>query len=120
MRALLVKRFLHSLRNRVLTICQLLIPMAFTLIALIVLKTLPNPSDSPPIVLSTESLVHNTVAYSHTAAPPLGEELAGDFGQSLPHHDKARPQDVFDLDRYILTSFAHCKMPNINLYPSNF
>ena len=56
---MLVKRALHSRRNKYVRVrsdtrmtmqailTQLALPMLFTLIALIVVKTLPGPQDSP-------------------------------------------------------------------------
>lgn len=47
LRALVVKRALHSLRNKWAIITQLLLPMIFVFVALLVASTYPGPTDSP-------------------------------------------------------------------------
>ena len=109
MRALFVKRFLHSWRNRILTLCQILIPMAFALIALVVLKTLPDPSDSPPIDLTTNSLLHNIAPYEASMfLPEIGRQLVQDYGNSLNHPISVQPKEVADLDRLLLILLVTC------------
>ena len=52
--AMLWKRVLHTARNWVFTVCQLLIPAFFVAVALGLTKTLPKPQDSPPLKLNLE------------------------------------------------------------------
>ena len=100
MRALFVKRFIHSWRNRLLTTCQLLIPMTFALIALIIIKTLPNPSDSPPRVLDAKSLMHNTVPFSVVSdSTALSKDLGNNYQHYFDGLDQAHPRRVKHLER---------------------
>ena len=46
--AMLVKRMLHSWRNRVVTLTQVLVPVFFAIMACLVVRTLPVPSDVAP------------------------------------------------------------------------
>lgn len=59
-----VKRVLHSLRNWLVSASQLVIPLVFTLLTLIIIKTLPSPGDSPPLTLTLNKFGYNVVAYS--------------------------------------------------------
>jgi ATP-binding cassette subfamily A (ABC1) protein 3 len=47
LRALIVKRALHSFRNKWAIVTQLLLPMIFVFVALLVATTYPGPTDSP-------------------------------------------------------------------------
>lgn len=68
--AMFIKRFIHSRRNKGAIIIQLLLPMVFVLIALIVAKTYPGPTDSPARELFslTRSYDENTVLYTNVNA----------------------------------------------------
>lgn len=71
-----VKRFLHTWRNRLVTVSQLLVPFILTLIALIVIKTMPAVDDSPPLTL-------NLTRYGPTFIPIKTAE--GDLNMELSH-----------------------------------
>ncbi|CAH1794818.1 unnamed protein product [Owenia fusiformis] len=60
--AMFKKRMLHTFRNQLITLTQLLIPLFFTISALIVIKTLPGPTDSPSLVLSLDKFSRNYVS----------------------------------------------------------
>lgn len=59
-----IKRKLHTVRNKFLTVAQLVVPLFFTIGALIVLETFPGPKDSPALNLTMGSLGDNVVVYS--------------------------------------------------------
>ena len=61
--AMFVKRILHSKRHKLALISQLLLPLVYTLFALISAKTIPQPTDSPPLTLSTQNFLNNSVPY---------------------------------------------------------
>ncbi|CAL4103477.1 unnamed protein product [Meganyctiphanes norvegica] len=46
--AMLVKKFLYTARNKILSLTQVLIPVAFLILALIVVNSIPGINDSPP------------------------------------------------------------------------
>ncbi|KAF2368204.1 ABC transporter-like [Trinorchestia longiramus] len=46
--AMLVKKTLYVLRNRVISIVQMLIPVVFLILAILIVRTLPGAIDSPP------------------------------------------------------------------------
>lgn len=62
--AMFVKRLLHSKRHKLSLISQLLLPLVFTLIALINAKTFPQPTDSPPLDLTTHNYQSNFVPWA--------------------------------------------------------
>ncbi|KAL3876097.1 hypothetical protein ACJMK2_033975 [Sinanodonta woodiana] len=62
--AMFIKRFLHTLRNKLITITQLAVPLFFTIMALIVIKTFPGPTDSPPLDLTITKFGQNFIPYS--------------------------------------------------------
>ena len=62
--AMFVKRVLHSKRHKAAIVSQLLLPLVYTLIALISAKTFPQPTDSPPLILSTDHFETNYVPWS--------------------------------------------------------
>ena len=62
--AMFVKRLLHSKRHKLSLISQLLLPLVFTLIALINAKTFPQPTDSPPLDLTTNNYQNNFVPWA--------------------------------------------------------
>ena len=64
-----IKKYLYSRRNKIAIVSQLLMPLLFTLMALIASETIPKPKDSPPLVLSTEMFDKNTVPYATQEAP---------------------------------------------------
>lgn len=61
--ALLEKRILHSYRNSLLTLSQLILSPFFLILTLLMLKTLPKPQDSPPLVLDIKSYHGTEVPY---------------------------------------------------------
>ncbi|GFT03289.1 ATP-binding cassette sub-family A member 3 [Trichonephila clavipes] len=88
--ALLEKRILHSYRNWVLTLSQLILPPFFLIITLVMLKTLPKPEDAPPLLLSIDSFHGSAVPYDVNAnfkhTIKLGEIFASQFtGINQPH-----------------------------------
>ena len=56
-----VKRLIHSKRHKISIVSQLLMPTIFVMLALIVVKTMPKPQDSPPITLTVDMFGNNEV-----------------------------------------------------------
>ncbi|CAG0906355.1 unnamed protein product, partial [Darwinula stevensoni] len=54
MYAMLVKKFLNFFRNKALSITQVLTPVFFLVIALVVAKTFPGVEDSRPLLISLQ------------------------------------------------------------------
>ena len=57
-----VKRVIHSKRNWLLTLSQLLVPMFFTLMACLIDKTIPEAKDSPSLKLAMNEFSTGQIA----------------------------------------------------------
>lgn len=72
-----IKRALHTLRNKLVSATQILIPLFYTIMALIVVKTFPGPHDSKALTLVVEKYGENTIAYSDNGF--VNKSLIGQF-----------------------------------------
>ncbi len=80
--AMLVKRVLHTFRNKLVTLAQLFVPLFFAIAALIIVKTLPHSEDSPPLILNTDCFDYNVVAYGTNAnSSKTTKMLAGNYSE---------------------------------------
>ena len=62
--AMFVKRLLHSKRHKKSIVFQLLIPLMCTLVALVSAKIVPQPTDFPELVLTTQNFQKNFVPWA--------------------------------------------------------
>uniref|UniRef100_A0A6P8HMV1 ATP-binding cassette sub-family A member 3-like isoform X2 n=1 Tax=Actinia tenebrosa TaxID=6105 RepID=A0A6P8HMV1_ACTTE len=122
--AMFIKRFLHSKRNRLSIIPQLLLPLIFTLFALISAKTFPQPGDAPPLALNTTSFGKNFVPFSfvpNNRTKILAKEFKDQFkgtdtkairvNGDMSHYLLKEPDDVgqgdFNLRYLVAASFTN-------------
>ncbi|KAK4312219.1 hypothetical protein Pmani_016341 [Petrolisthes manimaculis] len=85
-RAMLVKKILYTYRNMFLTLAQNIIPVAFLILALIVVQTLPGVNDVPPQHHITMNHFDGTVTAlqevkGNNYSNALKQALMGDFNQ---------------------------------------
>ncbi|XP_061181930.1 phospholipid-transporting ATPase ABCA3-like isoform X1 [Saccostrea echinata] len=83
-----VKRALHTLRNKLVSATQILIPLFYTIMALIVVKTFPGPHDSKALTLAVEKYGENTIVYSDNGfgnQSRIGQFYANQFQSSKDH-----------------------------------
>ena len=88
--AMFVKRGLHTTRNLLVTISQLAVPLFFTILALIIVKTLPGPEDSPALTLDLTHFRDNIIPYSsgvNDSDTPLSQEVAAAYASQF--HNKS-------------------------------
>lgn len=98
--AMFVKRLLHSKRHKLAIISQLLLPLVYTLFALISAKTIPQPTDSPPLALSTHNFLNNYVPYYCVNSTC---NLADNYTTQWPGGSKTKPVNVkVDMGQYLL------------------
>ena len=108
--AMLVKRMLHTWRNWLVTATQLFIPLFFTILGLIVLKTNPSLGDSPALTLQLSDYGDNVLTYG-SGHPPnnfttsLGQSYAEQF-VNLPQAqtvdiNKDSPPNVTGMMEYL-------------------
>ncbi|XP_021358402.1 ATP-binding cassette sub-family A member 3-like [Mizuhopecten yessoensis] len=95
--AMFVKRALHTVRNKLVTVSQLVVPLFFTLMALIVIKTFPGPEDLPPLTLTTDRFGANTIVYRNSPgnfSDNISQFYSNQFDQSSTEtvtHVNAQP-----------------------------
>ncbi len=61
--ALLLKKILFTLRNPTLTMSQIILPMSFAIMVLLLLKELPKPRDSPNLILDLKNFKSTKVPF---------------------------------------------------------
>ena len=90
--AMFVKRALHTLRNKLVTVTQLAVPLFFTIAALIVIKTFPGPHDSPALNLTIDGFGDSIVAESinRTINSGMAENLRLVYEKQFDEHSKTR------------------------------
>jgi ATP-binding cassette subfamily A (ABC1) protein 3 len=85
--AMLQKRIRCTSRSWLLNTTQLLVPLIFTILAMIVIKTIPGPGDSPPISLTLERLPDSFAVYSsgfNESGRDIASAYAGVLQQLYP------------------------------------
>ena len=79
---MLLKHLHRSTRTWLLSTTQLLVPLLFTILALIVIKTIPGPADSPPLEFGLHRLPDSHVIYS-SGLNETGSDLAMSYASSI-------------------------------------
>ena len=92
--AMFLKRALYSWRNWKVMVAQFLVPLVFTVLALVVARTLPGRHNTPQLKLSLDRYgpTHVPVALEPTAGP-LAVALAQAYSSQLPEQ-RATPNNV--------------------------
>ena len=90
--AMFIKRALHTLRNKLVTVTQLAVPLFFTIAALIVIKTFPGPHDSPALNLTIDGFGDTIVAESidRTINSSMAENLRLVYEKQFEEYAKTR------------------------------
>ncbi|CAC5380658.1 ABCA3 [Mytilus coruscus] len=104
--AMFIKRAKHTMRNKIVTITQLAIPLFYTIMALTVVRTFPGPEDSPPLKLNVSAYGRNTIVYNERGG---GQDLnmIGHFfeKQFKKSHDEVvnvkRDSQFVNIDDYL-------------------
>eukprot|EP00730_Choanoeca_flexa_P008675 TRINITY_DN12519_c2_g2_i2.p1 TRINITY_DN12519_c2_g2~~TRINITY_DN12519_c2_g2_i2.p1 ORF type:complete len:1169 (+),score=384.39 TRINITY_DN12519_c2_g2_i2:494-3508(+) len=124
--ALVVKRALHSLRNKWAIITQLLLPMIFVFVALLVAKTYPGPTDSPSRSLYDISATYgeNKVYITDRAAWNLNasnvsHDLAASMSAAIGADPLETVVEVFDSNQSMVnwTNFSGYLLSQVNGKP---
>lgn len=95
-----IKRVLHTTRNWVLTVSQLLVPLVFTIIALVVLRTLPSGDYQPPLILDMSKLADAAVVYGIGSGSPAERDLSGEYVRVLESFPSLSFVNVSNDSRY--------------------
>ncbi|MBN3289285.1 ABCA3 protein, partial [Polypterus senegalus] len=102
--AMFLKRALYSWRNWKVMVAQFLVPLVFTVLALVVARTFPGPRDSPSLNLSL-------ARYGPTNVPYIIEPNSGNLTAALANSYlgqlaavQGQAVNVTDMQEYILSS----------------
>ncbi|GAB1602809.1 ATP-binding cassette sub-family A member 3-like [Argonauta hians] len=63
-RAMLAKKMIYSWRNKFMSIIQIIVPLLFTIVALVSIKTFPSRNNFPPLLLTPEKYGQNYIPFS--------------------------------------------------------
>ncbi|XP_015215344.2 phospholipid-transporting ATPase ABCA3 isoform X1 [Lepisosteus oculatus] len=100
--AMFLKRALYSWRNWKVMVAQFLVPLIFTVLALVVARAFPGPQDSPQLRLALSLYGPTAVPVAlEPGAGSLAAALAAAYRGQLPA-EKARAVNVSGLPEYVL------------------
>ena len=95
-RAMLVKRMLHTVRNKLVTLSQLVVPLFYTIMGIVVIKTLPSFTSMPALKLSSSQFKTNFIPFAPNSTHPLTVQAAKSYysqfsGSSYPVDVHSQP-----------------------------
>uniref|UniRef100_A0A8C1UZZ2 ATP binding cassette subfamily A member 3 n=1 Tax=Cyprinus carpio TaxID=7962 RepID=A0A8C1UZZ2_CYPCA len=101
--AMFLKRALYSWRNWKVMVAQFLVPLVFTVLALVVARTLPGSQITPLLRLALKHYgpTHVPVAVDVNAGP-LATALAEIYTAQLPSQNAIAATNITDLSEYVL------------------
>lgn len=83
--AMFLKRALYSWRNWKVMVAQFLVPLVFTVVALVVARTFPNHQNAPQLKLALSHYGPTRVPVAvQSGAGPLASVLANKYSSQLP------------------------------------
>ncbi|XP_051573029.1 phospholipid-transporting ATPase ABCA3-like isoform X1 [Myxocyprinus asiaticus] len=103
--AMFLKRALYSWRNWKVMVAQFLVPLIFTVVALVVARTVPGSHNSPQLRLALKHYGSTRVPVTVAAnAGPLATALAELYTSQLPAQNAIAVTNITDLSEYVLYS----------------
>ncbi|XP_034781951.2 phospholipid-transporting ATPase ABCA3-like [Acipenser ruthenus] len=104
--AMFLKRALYSWRNWKVMVAQFLVPLVFTVLALVVARTFPGANDCPPLRLALSRYGPTAVPVAlEPGARPLAAALAAAYTGQLPDQ-LGQARNISDLPEYVLLASA--------------
>ena len=100
--AMLVKHAIHSWRNRVVTIVQLLLPVSFAIIACLVTLAIRKRTDPPPLPLDLSYFNDPLVPFTATGPGPKVARLADSYSQVADIYGQPVRVEDDDIESYLL------------------
>ncbi|XP_013413247.1 ATP-binding cassette sub-family A member 3 [Lingula anatina] len=123
--AMLVKRALHTWRNRVVTLAQLLVPAIFTMLAL-ALDLIPasTQSDYPALKMNTEMFGSdpNYIAAGYQPGDVVLSNISQKYGLNMPSNTQVQDVNAAsangsgDVESYLLQEADRLGIANYNKY----
>jgi hypothetical protein len=103
--ALLIKHVIHSLRNKYLTVAQIILPVVFTIIACVIEKIIVAPGDPPALTLNLNNF--NDPIISSTSVRPLTSfpaaiSLQESYGKVASEWGQWSVTDDTDMNNYLV------------------
>src|SRR5688572_3473296 len=92
LRAMMYKRAIHSIRNWVITLMQILIPVVFTLLACCVLLKPSKVRQSPPLNLNLSHFTKPITPYNVQPPTANTQTLASCYNESIS--TQSQPLDI--------------------------
>ena len=101
--AMLVRRMIHTMRNKVVTVVQLLLPVLFTIAALGTEKAINVTIDEPALLLDSHPFTGFVVPYSDGLIPNVDNTaLANAYISQFTDTDRVNRKTFPDIDSYVL------------------
>jgi len=101
--AMIVKHAIHTWRNRVVTLVQLLVPVAFAIVANLVVEYLPTDVDPPPLSLDLSYFNKPTVPFTSVADNSNeAEQLAKRYSEVASKYGNPVSIGGSNMDEYLL------------------
>lgn len=98
-----IKKLIHSWRNKVVSVVQLVLPIIFTMMALAVEKSLPSVGDEPSLLLDYSRFSDFMVPYSEgTVANVDNTALANAYKNQFAQTEKVNRATFTTMDDYFL------------------
>ena len=98
-----VKKMIHSWRNKVISVVQLVLPILFTMMALAVETAIPSVGDEPELLLDYQAFSGFTVPYSDgTVANMANTALADTYKNQFSDVEKVDRGTFTTMDDYFL------------------
>ena len=98
-----IKKLIHTWRNKIITIVQLVLPILFTIMALAVEKTIPKVEDEPALMLDSHPFIDFVVPYSDGMIPNTDNAaLANAYISQFGNRDKVDRKVFHRMDDYFL------------------
>ncbi|CAL1544560.1 unnamed protein product [Lymnaea stagnalis] len=117
--AMFMKRALHTVRNKLVTVTQLIVPLFFTVMGLVALKTLPSFTDMPALKLVASEYGENFIPYASGLSD--SDKIAQWFAQQFENQRSSIPVNIsnqagFESDPDIMKYLAKKGMADIGTY----
>ena len=100
--AMLLKHVIHSWRNRVVTLVQLLLPVIFTILACVVVLTVPKKTDPPALTLDLSYFDKPIVPYTSMGPGSATARLANLYSEVAGKYGNPEDADGRHMDNYLL------------------
>jgi len=100
--AMIIKHAIHSWRNRIVTLVQLLLPVIFAVLGCVVIEIVPTEGDSPPLPLNLSYFNKPAVPFTSVASDSVATSLANSYSEVADRYGKPVDVNGTNMDDYLL------------------